>query len=117
MKENTSKIYYSIKEVSLLLDVSYSYLRYIEKEVPDFKVKKNDKLTRFYTIENINYIRQFIQLTKVEGYSIAFAEEKLKKEGGKLYRKSEILDELKSIKSFLQKLQKEINQPKKGIDF
>ncbi|MBI3233133.1 MAG: MerR family transcriptional regulator [Bacteroidetes bacterium] len=117
MKDNTSKIYYPIKEVSELLDVSYSYLRYIEKEVPDFQVKKNDKLTRFYTLENINYIKQFIQLTKVEGHSISYAAEKLKKEGGRIYKKAEMLDELKNIKSFLQKLQKEINQPKKENDF
>lgn len=60
MVKNVDKIYYSIKEVSELLDVSLPTLRYWEHEVKQLQPRTNSGRTRFYTEDDIQLIRRLI---------------------------------------------------------
>lgn len=55
------KKYYSISEVSSKLNIPDYTIRYFEKSNPNFKVKKL-RNRRYYTIEDIEIIRESISL-------------------------------------------------------
>lgn len=57
---NVEKVYYSIKEVSELLNVPFPTLRYWEREVEQLQPRINAGRTRFYTQEDIQLIRRLI---------------------------------------------------------
>ena len=65
MALNTNKVlkkYYSIKEVSEMLDIPESTLRYWEKEFKEIKPKKNAKGIRHYTVDDIEQIKKVFTL-------------------------------------------------------
>ena len=110
MKQLEEKIFYSIKEVSENLQVSYSYLRFLENEIPGLVVKRNSKKTRFYSKENISYIKQILHYTQKLGISIKAAEIKINAERLLQNHPLQIIDELKATKLFLERLKNEIEQ-------
>lgn len=76
--QQLSKLYYSIGEVSNLLDVNPSLLRFWEKEFELEVSKKNKKGNRLFTTKEIEKINKIYQLVKVEGYTLDGAKKALK---------------------------------------
>lgn len=76
--QQLSKLYYSIGEVSKLLDVNPSLLRFWEKEFQLEVSKKNKKGNRLFTVKEIEKINKIYHFVKVEGYTLDGAKKALK---------------------------------------
>ena len=74
----TDKLYHSIGEVSQMLHVNPSLLRFWETEFPAIKPHKNKKGTRYYTDDDIDLLRQIYHLTREGGYTLEGARERLR---------------------------------------
>ncbi len=82
--QQLSKLYYSIGEVSKLLDVNPSLLRFWEKEFQLEVSKKNKKGIRSFTVKEIEKINKIYKFVKVEGYTLDGAKKALKLKEEKL---------------------------------
>jgi DNA-binding transcriptional MerR regulator len=76
--QQLSKLYYSIGELSELLGVNASLLRFWEKEFEFIISKKNAKGNRLYSVKEIEKINRIYILLKIEGYTIEGARKMLK---------------------------------------
>lgn len=76
--QQLSKLYYSIGEVSKLLNVNPSLLRFWEKEFQLEVSKKNKKGNRLFTVKEIEKINKIYHFVKVEGYTLEGAKKALK---------------------------------------
>ena len=72
-----SKLYYSSSEVSTMLDLEPSVLRFWEDQFGQLRIKRNRAGKRMYREKDIELIRAIKQLTRDEGYTIAGARKKL----------------------------------------
>lgn len=108
----SGKLYYSIGEVSKMLDVNASQLRFWEREFPNIKPKVNTRGHRIYTTDDIQQLRIVQYLLKEKRMTI---------EGAKLHLKDKkhtylenisginVVDELLKIKNELAEIRKELN--------
>jgi DNA-binding transcriptional MerR regulator len=103
------KIYYSIKEVSELLNVSYTTLRYWESEFESLHPRKTDKGTRQYKKEDIEEIRLIHHLVKQKKMTIAGARQKLKGNRDSVVKVEEIVSRLENIRQELLLLKQEFD--------
>ncbi len=71
------KLYYSSSEVSTMLDLEPSVLRFWEDQFGQLRIKRNRAGKRMYREKDIELIRMIKQLTRDEGYTIAGARKKL----------------------------------------
>ncbi len=72
-----SRLYYSSSEVSTMLDLEPSVLRFWEDQFGQLRIKRNRAGKRLYREKDIELIRTIKQLTRDEGYTIAGARKKL----------------------------------------
>ena len=72
-----SRLYYSSSEVSTMLDLEPSVLRFWEDQFGQLRIKRNRAGKRMYREKDIELIRTIKQLTRDEGYTIAGARKKL----------------------------------------
>ena len=72
-----SKLYYSSSEVSAMLDLEPSVLRFWEDQFGQLRIKRTRAGKRMYREKDIALIRTIKQLTRDEGYTIAGARKKL----------------------------------------
>ena len=77
-EENPDKLYYSISEVSKMLGVNASLVRFWEKEFDILKPKKNSKGNRQFTKEDVGNLRLIYHLVKEQGHTLQGANEKIK---------------------------------------
>ncbi|MBP7390011.1 MAG: MerR family transcriptional regulator [Chitinophagales bacterium] len=101
MEEENQKHYYSIGEVSELLNVPPSTLRYWEKEFDILKPKKNAKGDRLFTRSDLQNIKLIYLLVKEKGYTIDGAKAQLKNKLSAEQKKLQIVERLKHVRSFL----------------
>lgn len=100
-EENPDKMYYSISEVSKMLDVNPSLIRFWEKEFDILKPKKNSKGNRQFTRDDLANLRLIYHLVKEQGHTLEGAREKLKHDRGNAGKKVEIIDSLYKIRNLL----------------
>lgn len=100
-EENPDKMYYSISEVSQILGVNASLVRFWEKEFDILKPKKNSKGNRQFTKDDVGNLRLIYHLVKEQGYTLQGANEKLKLEKGNGTKKVEIIDSLYKVRNLL----------------
>ena len=104
------KLYYTIGEVSAMLGVNASLIRFWEKEFPVLKPKKNRKGNRLFTKQDIQHLKEIYHWVKEQGYTLEgarkkmLAEKKMKSENGRSLVESDrwdtiqaLLDELDSL--------------------
>ena len=72
-----NKLYYSSSEVSTLLDLEPSVLRFWEDQFSQLRIKRTRAGKRMYREKDIELIRTIKRLTRDEGYTIAGARKKL----------------------------------------
>lgn len=82
--------YYSIGEVSDLLDVKESTLRYWEKEFKILKPGRTESNRRIYSDKDIEVIKRIIYLLNDLKYTIAGAREEIEKEKKIKHEKAEL---------------------------
>ena len=102
--QSLTKMYYSIGELSKMLDVNASLLRFWEKEFNLKVSKRNKKGNRLYSVKEIEKISQIYTLVKVNGYTLEGAKKALKskvKGPVKTDEKSLVISKLKDIKKRL----------------
>ena len=72
-----SKLYYSSSEVSAMLGLEPSVLRFWEDQFGQLRIKRTRAGKRLYREKDIALLRTIKQLTRDEGYTIAGARKKL----------------------------------------
>jgi DNA-binding transcriptional MerR regulator len=113
MPENPNKLYYSIREVSELLDLEPYVLRFWEKEFPSLAPRKSHGGLRLYKQSDIDELRVIRELLYTEKYTIEGARrqinlgrkdgaQKLRKENERL--KAVVADAVSELKALRKKL-------------
>lgn len=109
MAKKPLKLYYSIREVAELLNVSESLLRYWEKEFASIHPKKVGRGIRQYSKEDIDAIRVVYHFVKERGMTLAGAREAMKREKGNPNKKTELIERLRFVRDELQAINREMN--------
>ncbi|MBL4706809.1 MAG: MerR family transcriptional regulator [Flavobacteriales bacterium] len=91
--DKSTKLYYSIGEVSKMFDVNASLIRFWEKEFSIIKPKKNKKGNRLFTKKDIDNLHIIYNLVKERGFTLEGAKKKMKE------NKSNKIDEAAMLKS------------------
>jgi len=108
-KEKNYKLYYSIGEVSGMLHVSQSLLRYWEKEFPQISPRTNKRGVRQYRKEDLDTIRLIHHLVKDCGLTLAGARQRLKSQKEYTEQRFDIISRLKEIKEELLAIKQELD--------
>lgn len=103
------KLYYSISEVSEMLKVSASSLRFWEREFKQLKPHRTPKGTRLYTKEDVEVIKQIKFLTDDQKLTLQGAQKKLSQKKDTVSKQHEIVERLKKVKSELKGIIKALN--------
>jgi len=101
MVNESSKLYYSISEVSAMFDVNASLLRFWEKEFDIIKPRKNAKGNRFYTQQDIDNIALIHHLVKERKLTLEGARQKIKENRKDTENSFEVVQSLKKIRAML----------------
>jgi DNA-binding transcriptional MerR regulator len=99
-ERNIEKLYYSIGEVSRMLNVPVSTVRFWENEFEILKPMKNKKGNRMFTATDVKNLQIIHRLLKEEGMTIQGVRKKLGgkwEEAGKIYEINESLLKIKSL--------------------
>lgn len=107
--EKKLKLYYSIKEVAEMLDVSESMLRFWEKEIPMIKPKTTGNNIRQYTEQDIENIKVVYNLVKVRGFKLAAARKMLKEQKNAVSSDTKVLETLIKLRDQLQEMKKQFD--------
>jgi len=102
------KLYYSIGEVSKMLDVPVSTVRFWENEFDVLKPLKNKKGNRMFTPADIRNLKIIHHLLKEEGMTLPGAKKKLSGQWEETDYKYEINESLLKIKGLLLDLRDSI---------
>lgn len=113
-KEKSEKLFYSIGELSELLEVNPSLIRFWEKEFNITPSKRNKKGNRLYTKKEINLFVSIYHLVKEQGYTIKGAREQLKLKPDETDKNGQIISTLKDLRKFLTELVEKIDNPAGG---
>ena len=103
----TDKLYHSIGEVSQMLHVNPSLLRFWETEFPAIKPHKNKKGTRYYTESDIALLRHIYHLTRDCGYTLEGAREQMRTRPVE-DPKMQVIQNLTDLRSFLVDLKEQL---------
>lgn len=104
------RLYYSIKEVSEMLDVNITTLRFWEKEFPQLKPKVTAAKVRQYSDKDIALLRTIRSLVKVRGFKIAAARRYLQEDMRGAEARAEVLDTLISVRDQLRDLKASLGE-------
>lgn len=102
------KLYHTITEVAKSLQVNASMLRFWEKEFPQLQPRKNGKGDRLYKQEDIKLINTILYLTKVKKFTLEGCRNFLKNDAKSAGKELELVQELQSLKLFLQTIKKSL---------
>lgn len=103
--QSLTKMYYSIGELSKMLEVNASLLRFWEKEFQLTVSKRNKKGNRLYTVKEIEVILRIYTLVKVNGYTLDGAKKAMNsKSKDAIDDKQIVISKLNGIKSKLIQL-------------
>ncbi|MCU0329716.1 MAG: MerR family transcriptional regulator [Candidatus Kapabacteria bacterium] len=78
MRSIIQKLYYSIAEVSKIVDEEQHVLRYWEREFPQLRPQKNRAGNRVYTSRDLATLRVIKRLLREERYTVAGAKDYLR---------------------------------------
>jgi DNA-binding transcriptional MerR regulator len=102
------KLYYSIGEVSRMLEVPVSTIRFWENEFRILKPMKNKKGNRLFTSDDVKNLRIIYHLLKEEKMTLSGAKKRLSGKYGETDYKYEINESLTRIKTLLLDLRDNI---------
>jgi DNA-binding transcriptional MerR regulator len=99
-----TKLFFSIREVSTMLDVNHSVLRFWEKEFEMLRPRKSKRGDRHYSKEDIELLKMIHHLTKVKGYTIEGARNKIVHNPEEAKGQMELKESLLKVRGFLVEL-------------
>jgi DNA-binding transcriptional MerR regulator len=103
------RLYYSISEVSEMLKINASNLRFWEKEFKQLKPRRNEKGTRFYTMDDIELIKQIIFLVNEQNLTLEGARQKLSQKKDRVAKQQKLAERLKKVRAELAGMSKALN--------
>lgn len=104
------KLYYSIKEVAKMFDVTESLLRYWETEFPILSPKTTSSNIRQYSEADLKIIRNIHNLVKVRGFKIAAARKIIAKNPATVDKSSVIINTLIEVREELKDIRKQLDK-------
>jgi len=107
MNDTITKSYYTIGEVSKMLNLPISLIRFWETEIAIFNPEKTEKGTRKFSQKDIQTLRLIHHLVKEKGFTLQGANEKLKHDA-QLDANAQLIDSLKRVREFLQSIKSEL---------
>jgi DNA-binding transcriptional MerR regulator len=107
-EKEIEKLYYSIGEVSDMLGLNASQIRYWETEFEKLKPRKDRSGNRIYTKDDIETIKLIHHLVKEKGFTIEGARTKLKNGSDETIKKMKIHDSLKKLRDFLEEIKESL---------
>lgn len=110
--KDLDKQFYKIRDVSELLGVPTSTLRYWESEFPEIMPKRSRSNQRYYRSDDIRILRMIHYLVKVKGLRIEAAKEELRSNRKNVSRRLEIIDLLTETKESLNEILGALNKRK-----
>lgn len=108
--DTTDKRYYKISEVSEIVGLPMSTLRFWENYFTVIKPKRNDKGTRFYSPRDIETIRMISFLVKNKGMKLDAARDEIKRNRDGVAKRFEAIEGLKNVRNELQKMIDSLHQ-------
>ena len=103
------KLYYSIKEVAKMFDVTESLLRYWEKEFPQLAPKTGGNNVRQYSEKDIEVVRTIHNLVKVRGFKLAAARKVLTHNKESVDMKAEVMERLMNVREELKEIKRQLD--------
>jgi DNA-binding transcriptional MerR regulator len=107
-EKKIEKLYYSIGEVSGMLEVPVSTVRFWENEFDILKPMKNKKGNRMFTASDVKNLMIIHRLLKEEGMTMAGVKKKLTARWEEADYKFEVNESLQKIKTLLLDLRDNI---------
>ena len=103
------KKFYKIGDVSEILGIPESTLRYWETQFSIIKPKRNKKNIRYYTPNDIEIISKIYYLVKEKGLKLDAAQAQIRHNRDGVDKRFDAIEQLKNIKSQLQAFQKSLD--------
>jgi DNA-binding transcriptional MerR regulator len=107
-EKKVEKLFYSIGEVSEMMHVPISSIRFWENEFDILKPRKNKKGNRLFTPEDIKNLKIIHHLVKEKGMTLAGTKKQLSEKWEETDYKSEIRESLQNIKGILLEIRDNI---------
>ncbi len=105
----STRKYFKIGDVSKMLEVPASTLRYWEKEFPQIKPGKNKKGDRIYHLKDIEVLREIKYLTHEKGIKISKATKKVHRTVTHPDTKTDLIKHLRGLKELLLDLKEKLD--------
>jgi DNA-binding transcriptional MerR regulator len=97
----STKKYFKIGEVSKMLEVAPSTLRFWEKEFRQLRPMKSKKGDRIYSLKDIEILKEIKYLTHDKGIKISKASKTVKKNVEHVNHNVELIKKLRSLREML----------------
>lgn len=107
MEESTKK-YFKIGEVSEMLGVNASTLRFWEKNFPQIKPMKNKKGDRIYRLTDIELLKEIQYLTYSKGMRLSAVSKKVRKNPADTDVRKQLTQELLNLKQKLLTIKEQL---------
>ena len=102
-------MFYSIREVASMLNLTESMLRYWETQFPTIHPKKNSGGVRQYTQSDIDAVRVVYHYVKECGFTLEGARQLIRHDNGEAMNRAEIIDRLVGVRTELQAIGRELS--------
>lgn len=102
--DNLTKKFYKISEVTDILNIPASTLRFWESKFTVINPRRNNGGTRFYTPEDIEKIKMIHYLVKVKGLKIEAAQEQIRNNISGVSRHALAVQRLQNVREKLNEL-------------
>jgi DNA-binding transcriptional MerR regulator len=107
-EHKVEKLYYPIGEVSEMLNVPISTVRFWENEFDILKPAKNKKGNRLFTAKDIRNLKIIHHLVKEKGMTLAGAKKQLSGKWEETEYKYEVTEALRKVRELLVELRDSI---------
>ena len=108
--DDSSKLYYSISEVSAMFGVNASLIRFWEKEFDIIKPRKNAKGNRLFTQQDIDNIALIHHYVKERRMTLEGARQKIRENRDDAEHNFQIVQSLKKVRAMLLEIKDKINE-------
>ncbi|MBR5726130.1 MAG: MerR family transcriptional regulator [Muribaculaceae bacterium] len=107
--QELNKKFYKIGDVSEILGIPESTLRYWETQFTIIKPKRNKKNIRYYTPNDIEIIRKVYYLVKEKGLKLDAAQAQIRHNRDGVDKRYDAIEQLKSIREQLVAFQESLD--------
>jgi len=114
VKDSIEKRYYRIGDVSELLQLPQSTLRFWESKFSFIRPYRDSKGNRYYTPHDVEMLRMVRYLLKERGLKIDAAQTELNRNRAGVEKRFAVIERLKGVKAELEKMLKALDDIRRG---